>query len=46
MAKSQLPPQTIRHVTPLSPIHLRILEILGFSAELYMSLEAVSDKPP
>ena len=46
LTRIELPPQTIRHVTPLSPIHLRILEILGFSAELYMSLEAVSDKPP
>jgi len=42
----ELPQQTIRHMTPLSPVHLRILEILGFSAELYMSLEVVSDKPP
>jgi transposase len=42
----ELPQQTIRHVTPLSPVHLRILEILGFSAEVYMSLEVVSDKPP
>jgi transposase len=42
----ELPQQTIRHVTPLSPVQRRILEILGFSEELYMSLEAVSDKPP
>jgi len=42
----ELPQQTMHHVTPLSPVHLRILEILGFSAEVYMSLEAVSDKPP
>ena len=27
----ELPQQTIRHVTPLSPVQLRILEILGFS---------------
>ena len=42
----ELPQQTIRHVTPLSPVHLRILEILGFSAEIYMSLEVISAKPP
>lgn len=41
----ELPQQTIRHVTPLSPVHLRILEILGFSAEVYMSLETISAKP-
>jgi len=28
----ELPKQTMRYVTPLSPIQLRILEILGFSA--------------
>ena len=42
----ELPQQTIRHVTPLSPVHLRILEILGFSKEVYMSLEVISAKPP
>jgi transposase len=42
----ELSQQTIRHVTPLSPVHLRILEILGFSAEIYMSLEVISAKPP
>lgn len=42
----ELPQQTICHMTPLSPVHLRILEILGFSAEVYMSLEASSVKPP
>ena len=42
----KLPQQTICHVTPLSPVHLRILEILGFSAEVSMSLEAISVKPP
>jgi hypothetical protein len=41
----ELPQQTIRHVTPLSPVHL-LLEILGFSAEVYLSLEAISVKPP
>jgi hypothetical protein len=42
----ELPQQTICHVTPLSPVHLRILEILGFSAEVYMTLEGISAKPP
>jgi transposase len=42
----ELPQRTIRHVTPLSPVHLRILEILGFSAEVYTSLEAISVEPP
>jgi transposase len=42
----ELPHQTICHVTPLSPVQLRILEILGFSSELYTRLEAVSVEPP
>jgi transposase len=42
----ELPQQMIYHMTPLSPVHLRILEILGFSAEVYMSLEAISAKLP
>jgi transposase len=42
----ELPQQTFRHVTPLSPIHLRILEIVGFSAEAYTRLEAISVEPP
>jgi transposase len=42
----ELPQQTIRHVTPLSPIQLRILEILGFSSEVYARLEAVYIEPP
>lgn len=42
----ELPNQTICHVTPLSPVQLRILEILGFSSELYARLEAVSVEPP
>jgi len=46
LTRIELPQQAIRHVTPLSPVHLRILEILGFSAELYMSLEGIFDKPP
>jgi transposase len=42
----ELPHQTCRHVTSLSPIQLRILEILGFSAEVYTRLEAISVEPP
>lgn len=42
----ELPQQTIRHVTPLSALQLRILEILGFSAEVYARLEAISVEPP
>ena len=42
----ELPQQTICHVTPLSPVQLRILEILGFSAEVYTRLEAISVEPP
>ena len=42
----ELPQQTICHVTPLSPVQLRILEILGFSSEVYTRLEAISVEPP
>jgi transposase len=41
-----LPQQTFRHVTPLSPIQRRILEMLGFSAAVYTRLEAISVEPP
>jgi transposase len=41
----ELPQQTICHVTPLSPVHLRILEILGFSEDVYRGLEAISAEP-
>ena len=41
-----LPQQTMRSVTPLRPIQRRILEILGFSAAVYMRLEALSVEPP
>jgi transposase len=40
------PPQTDRHVTALSPLQQRILEILGFSSALYTRLCAVSAEPP
>ena len=42
----ELPQQTMRYVTPLSPIQLRILEILGFSAEVYRRSETLSVEPP
>ena len=42
----ELPSQTICHVTPLSPVQRRVLEMLGFSSEIYTRLEAVSVEPP
>jgi transposase len=42
----ELPQQTFRHVTPLSPLQRWILGILGFSAEVYTKLEAISVEPP
>ena len=38
--------QTYRHLTVLSPLQERILEILGFSAAVYTRLCPVSDEPP
>jgi len=40
------PQQTDRHLTALSPLQQRILEILGFSSELYTRLCTVSAEPP
>jgi transposase len=40
------PQQTDRHVTALSPLQQRVLEILGFSSELYTRLCTVSSEPP
>jgi transposase len=40
------PQQTYRHLTPLSPLQQRILEILGFSSEVYMRLCRVFSEPP
>lgn len=34
----QLPDQTIRHVTPLTPVQEQILRLLGFPADLYAAL--------
>jgi transposase len=38
--------QTYRHLTALSPLQERSLEILGFSSELYTRLGTVSAEPP
>jgi len=35
---AHLPDQTIRHVTPLSPLQVRILELLGLSPAIYTRL--------
>ena len=40
------PPQTDRHMTALSPLQQRILEVLGFSSALYTKLCTVSSEPP
>jgi transposase len=40
------PQQTDRHVTALNPLQQRILEVLGFSSELYTRLCTVSSEPP
>jgi transposase len=40
------PQQTYRHLATLSPLQQRILEILGFSSEVYTRLCLVSDEPP
>jgi transposase len=34
----QLPDQTIRHITPLTPVQTRILELLGLSTTVYTRL--------
>jgi transposase len=40
------PQQTDRHVTALSPLQRRILEVVGFSSALYTRLCTVSSEPP
>jgi transposase len=40
------PQQTNRHLTALSPLQQRILELLGFSSALYTRLCTVSAEPP
>jgi len=42
----QLPERTIRHVTPLSEIQRRILELLGLSASIYEDLALSIDPIP
>jgi transposase len=37
-----LPGQVIRHVTPLKPLQVRILELLGLSPDIYRSLSSNS----
>jgi transposase len=43
---SKGPQQSSRHVTALSPLQQRILEILGFSSALYARLGTASSEPP
>jgi len=38
LTQLQLPAQTIRHVTPLTPVQEQILRLLGFPLDLYASL--------
>jgi transposase len=38
--------QTYRHLTALSPLQQRVLEVLGFCSEVYTRLGAVSAEPP
>jgi transposase len=40
------PQQTDRHMTALSPLQQRILEVLGFSSALYTRLSPISSEPP
>jgi len=40
------PQQTDRHLSPLSPLQQRILEVLGFASELYTRLCTMSAEPP
>jgi transposase len=40
------PQQIVRHMTALSPLQQRILELLGFSSELYTRLCTISSEPP
>src|SRR5712691_2129180 len=40
------PQQMSRHLTPLSPLQQRVLEVLGFSSEVYARLCPVSAEPP
>lgn len=42
----QGPQQIVRHMTALSPLQQRILELLGFSSVLYTRLCTISAEPP
>jgi transposase len=39
------PPRTLRHITPLSALQRRILDLLDFSPDIYTRLHAESSKP-
>jgi transposase len=38
--------QTYRHLTALTPVQVRILELLGLSSQVYTRLCTASDEPP
>ncbi len=40
------PQQTRRHLTPLSPLQQRIVELLGFRTTIYTQLSGESSEPP
>jgi transposase len=40
------PQRLVRHMTALSPLQQRILELFGFSPELYTRLGTISSEPP
>jgi transposase len=42
----QGPQQTDRHMTALSPLHQRMLEVLGFASALYTRLCTIASEPP
>jgi transposase len=46
LALIELPEQSIRHVTPLSPLQNRILQLLTFSDSIYAELASLPPIPP
>jgi transposase len=42
----QLPGQIVRHLTPLSMLHQRLLALAGLSPDIYTRLTSHSSKPP
>ena len=43
----KLPGETVIHVTPLTPLHIRILELLGFLTSIYADLAVdILPNPP